>query len=116
MGRNISRSSITRSNQDKSYHIFDEYAYFLINETKQKRATYIFKLGDNVCAFDSMTIDLCLSVFWWTKFRKKKDGIKVHTLYDVETLIPAFFHISESAEYDSVAMKEILYDWLLLYL
>ncbi len=41
-------------------------------------------------SFDS-TIDLCLSVFWWARFRKRKGGVKVHFLYDVETQIPAFF-------------------------
>ena len=56
------------------------------------------------------TIDLCLAVFWWAKFRKKKGGIKVHTLYDVETQIPAFIHITEAAVHDSKAMKEIPYE------
>ncbi|MDM1384657.1 IS4 family transposase, partial [Myroides marinus] len=64
----------------------------------------------NVYAFDSTTIDLCLSVFWWAKFRKKKGGIKVHTLYDVETQIPTFFHITTASEHDSKAMKEIPYE------
>lgn len=69
-----------------------------------------FKLGGNVYAFDSTTIDLCLSVFWWAKFRKKKGGIKVHTLYDVETQIPAFFHITEASVHDSKVMIEIPYE------
>ena len=110
IGRNVSRSSLSRANQDRDYHIFEEYAYYLINEARQKRATEIFKLGGNIYAFDSTTIDLCLAVFWWAKFRKKKGGIKVHTLYDVETQIPAFFHITEAAVHDSKAMKEIPYE------
>lgn len=110
MGRNVSRSSLARANQDRDYHIFEEYAYYLVNEARQKRVTDIFKLGGNVYAFDSTTIDLCLSVFWWAKFRKKKGGIKVHTLYDVETQIPAFFHITEASVHDSKAMSEILYE------
>ena len=110
IGRNVSRSSLARANQDRDYHIFEEYAYYLINEARQKRATEIFKLSGNIYAFDSTTIDLCLAVFWWAKFRKKKGGIKVHTLYDVETQIPAFFHITEAAVHDSKAMKEIPYE------
>ena len=110
IGRNVSRSSLARANQDRDYHIFEEYAYYLINEARQKRATEIFKLGGNIYAFDSTTIDLCLAVFWWAKFRKKKGGIKVHTLYDVETQIPAFIHITEAAVHDSKAMKEIPYE------
>lgn len=110
MGRNVSRSSLARANQDRDYHIFEEYAYYLVNEARQKRVTDIFKLGGNIYAFDSTTIDLCLSVFWWAKFRKKKGGIKVHTLYDVETQIPAFFHITEASIHDSKAMSEIPYE------
>ena len=110
MGRNVSRSSLARANQDRDYHIFEEYAYYLVNEARQKRVTDIFKLGGNVYAFDSTTIDLCLSVFLWAKFRKKKGGIKVHTLYDVETQIPAFFHITEASVHDSKVMNEFPYE------
>ncbi len=81
-----------------------------VSEARQKCANHIFKLGGNVYAFDSTTIDLCLSVFWWAKFRKKKGGIKVHTLYDVETQIPAFFHITEASVHDSKVMIEIPYE------
>ena len=49
-----------------------------------------------VCAFDSSSIDLCLSVFWWAKFRKAKGGIKLHTLFDITTQIPAFVHITSA--------------------
>jgi len=110
MGKNVSRSSLARANQDRDYHIFEEYAYYLVNRARETRSTNIFELGGNVYAFDSTTIDLCLSVFWWAKFRRRKGGIKVHTLYDVETQIPAFFHITEASVHDSKAMKEILYE------
>jgi hypothetical protein len=110
MGRNVSKSSLARANQDRDYRIFEAYAYYLVNQAREKRATNIFNLGGNIYAFDSTTIDLCLSVFWWAKFRKKKGGIKVHTLYDVETQIPAFFHITEASVHDSRAMREIPYE------
>ncbi|MEG1721958.1 MAG: IS4 family transposase [Bacteroidales bacterium] len=110
MGRNVSKSSLSRANQDRDYHIFEEFAYYLVNEARLKRVNRIFKLEGNVYAFDSTTIDLCLSVFWWAKFRKKKGGIKVHTLYDVETQIPAFFHITHVSIHDSKVMKYISYE------
>ena len=106
----VSKSSLARANQDRDYHIFEAYAYYLVSEARQKRVNHIFKLGGNVYAFDSTTVDLCLSVFWWAKFRKKKGGIKVHTLYDVETQIPAFFHITEASIHDSKAMIEVPYE------
>lgn len=110
MGRNVSRSSLARANQERNHRIFEEYAYFLLNEARQKRKIDIFKLEGNVYAFDSTTIDLCLAVFWWAKFRKNKGGVKIHVLYDVETQIPAFFHITEASAHDSRAMKEIPYE------
>ncbi len=69
MGKNVSKSSLARANQDRDYHIFEEYAYYLVSEARQKCANHIFKLGGNVYAFDSTTIDLCLSVFWWAKVK-----------------------------------------------
>jgi hypothetical protein len=110
MGKNVSKSSLARANQNRDYHIFEEFAYYLVNEARQKRVSDIFELGGNVYAFDSTTVDLCLAVFWWARFRKKKGGIKVHTLYDIETQIPAFFHITEASVHDSTAMKEIPYE------
>lgn len=110
MGKNVSKSSLVRANQDRDYHIFEEYVYYLVGEARQKRVNHIFKLGGNIYAFDSTTIDLWLSVFWWAKFRKKKGDIKVHTLFDVETQIPAFFHITEASVHDLKEMIEILYE------
>ena len=110
MCKNVSKSSLSRANQDRDYHIFEEYAYCLVSEARQKRINHIFKLGCNVYAFDSTTVDLGLSVFWWAKFRKKKGGVKVHTLYDAETQIPAFFHITEASIHDSKAMIEVPYE------
>jgi hypothetical protein len=63
-----------------------------------------------VYAFDSSTIDLCLSVFWWAKFRKAKGGIKLHTLFDITTQIPAFIHITEAKVNDVNAMDLIPYE------
>ncbi|MBB3186129.1 hypothetical protein FHX64_000292 [Microbacter margulisiae] len=74
-GKNVSKSSLARANQDRDYHIFEEYACYLINDEREKRVSDIFKLGGNVYAFDSTTIDLCLSAFWWAKFRAESKCI-----------------------------------------
>lgn len=110
LGKHVSKTNLAYANSNRDYRIFEEYAYYLIAEARKKRATDIFQLGGNVYAFDSTTIDLCLSVFWWAKFRKHKGGIKVHTLYDVETQVPAFFHITEAAVHDSKVMSVIPYE------
>lgn len=63
LGKNVSKSSLARANQDRDYRIFEEFAYYLVNEARRKRVSDIFKLGRNVYAFDSTTIDRCLFVF-----------------------------------------------------
>ncbi len=110
LGKHVTRSNLAKANQNRDYHIFEAYAYSMVEKARLKRKTDIFKHGGNVYAFDSTTIDLCLSVFWWAKFRKKKGGIKIHTLYDIETQIPAFFHITTASVHDSKAMSEIPYE------
>lgn len=109
-GKNVSNTNLAYANSTRGYHIFEDYAYYLVAQARKKRATDIFQLGGNIYAFDSTTIDLCLSVFWWAKFRRRKGGIKVHTLYDIETSVPAFFHITEAAVHDSKAMAVIPYE------
>ena len=109
-GKHVTKSNLAKANQNRDCRIFEEFAYFLVAEARSKRITDIFKLGGSIYAFDSTTIDLCLSVFWWAKFRKHKGGIKIHMLYDIETQVPAFFHITEAAVNDVRAMDEIPYE------
>jgi hypothetical protein len=107
VGKQVTKTTLARANQDRDCRIFEDFAYHMIAEAQRKRATDIFKLSGNVYAFDSTTIDLCLSVFWWAKFRKKKGGVKAHVLYDVEAQVPKFFHITNASVHDSKVMKEI---------
>ena len=109
-GVNVTRSNLSKANQNRDYRIFEEFAYFMVDQARAKRINDVFKIGGNVYAFDSTTIDLCLSVFWWAKFRKTKGGIKVHTLYDLETQIPAFFHITTASVHDMNVMDKIPYE------
>lgn len=109
-GKHASKSTLADANANRDYRIFEEFAYRVMVEARQCRATEIFKLGGKVYAFDSSTIDLCLSVFSWALFRKKKGGIKLHTLYDIETQIPTFFHITPARNHDTRAMDAIPYE------
>lgn len=72
LGKHVTRSNLSKANTNRDCRIFEEYAYYLVNEARRKRVTDIFKLDGSVYAFDSTTISLCLDVFWWTKFRKHK--------------------------------------------
>ena len=106
----IAKTTFASANQNRDYRIFEDFAFYMMEQARKKRVTDIFKLKGNVYAFDSTTIPLCLSVFWWAKFRKKKGGVKAHVLYDLESQVPAFFHISTASVYDSKTMKEIPYE------
>lgn len=82
----------------------------MIDIAQKKRLTKEFEIEGRYYAFDSTTIDLCLSLFWWAKFRKTKSGIKMHTLFDIATQIPTFIHITEAKVHDTNAMDEIPYE------
>ena len=109
-GKHVTKSNLAKANQNRDYRIFEDFAYFLVDEARRKCAVDIFKLAGNIYAFDSKTIDLCLDVFWWARFRKHKGGIKIHTLYDIETQIPTFFHITSAKVNDVNAMDVIPYE------
>jgi len=110
LGKNVTRSNLSKANENRNSKIFEEFAYYLIDIARNKLKNENFEVKGNVYAFDSSTIDLCLNVFWWAKFRKAKGGIKLHTLYDITTQIPAFIHITAATVNDVNAMDYIPYE------
>lgn len=110
VGKHVTRSNLAKANENRDYRIFEDFAFHMISEARKKRVNDIFKLNGNVYAFDSTTIDLCLKLFPWTNFSTYKGGIKIHTLYDVETQVPAFIHITEAKINDVRAMDVITYE------
>ena len=110
VGKHVTRSNLAKANENRDYRIFEDFAFHMISEARKKRVNDIFKLNGNVYAFDSTTIDLCLKLFPWANFRTYKGGIKIHTLYDVETQVPAFIHITEAKINDVRAMDVITYE------
>lgn len=110
VGKHVTRSNLAKANENRDYCIFEDFAFHMISEARKKRVNDIFKLNGNVYAFDSTTIDLCLKLFPWANFSTYKGGIKIHTLYDVETQVPAFIHITEAKINDVRAMDVITYE------
>lgn len=110
VGKHVTRSNLAKANENRDYRIFEDFAFYMISEARKKRVNDIFKLNGNVYAFDSTTINLCLKLFPWANFRTHKGGIKIHTLYDVETQVPAFIHITEAKINDVRAMDVIPYE------
>lgn len=109
-GKHAAKSTLADANTKRDYRIFEEFAYKVISEAQRCRIVDIFKLNRNVYAFDSTTVDLCLSTFEWALFGKRKGEIKIHTLYDLETQIPIFFHITPAKVHDTKAMDFIPYE------
>ena len=109
-GSSVTRSNFAKANENRNSKIFEEFAYYLIEIARRKNANDDFEIKGKIYAFDSTTIDLCLNVFWWAKFRRAKGGIKLHTLYDVVTQIPAFVHITAASVNDMNAMDVIPYE------
>jgi hypothetical protein len=112
-GKGTSRSNFANANEKRDCRIFEEYAFYLIDLARKSSIVdqdFQLNIDGNIYAFDSTTIDLCLSVFWWAKFRTTKGGIKLHTLYDVKTSIPSFIHVSTASVNDMNALDLLYYE------
>jgi len=107
----VSRSTLADANEKRDWRIYADFAQILI---KQARPLYIedndFRVDlDNVVyAFDSTTIDLCLSLFPWAKFRQQKGAVKMHTLLDLRGSIPVFIDITEGSVHDVKSLDAML--------
>jgi len=112
-GKNVSRTNLAIANEQRNYCIYESFAFEMIAIARScvtDEIDFTLLITGNVYAFDSTTIDLCLNVFWWAGFRKAKGAIKIHTLYDVKTSIPAFVYITEGNVHDVNALDELTYE------
>jgi hypothetical protein len=93
----VARSTLADANERRDWRIYAEFAQRLIVRARALYAADSFgvELAHTVYALDATTIDLCLSVFPWAKFRTAKAAVKLHTLLDLRGSIPSFIHISD---------------------
>ena len=111
MGRKpITKTTLASANQKRDYRIFEDFAFYMMKEACEKRATNLMNIPGKKYAFDSTTIPLCLATFPWAKFRQKKGGVKAHVLYDVEAQVPSFYTVTTASRHDSTAMSVIPYE------
>ncbi len=110
-GKSVTRSNLSKANEVREVRIFQEFAERMVEMARKKRdGIKEFFIKNKVYAFDSSTISLCLSVYWWTKLHHGKGGVKLHELYDVKTDIPAFSVITDASVHDSKVMDQIPYE------
>jgi hypothetical protein len=107
--RAIARSTLADANETHDWRIFADFAQHLIGIARPlyARDALGVDLDASLYALDSTTIDLCLALFPWAKFRKEKAAVKMHTLLDLHGNIPAFMHVSDGKLHDVHALDRI---------
>jgi IS4 transposase len=93
----ISKSTLADANNQRSWHIYADFAQVLIHRARKLYLNEPFgvELKQTAYALDATTIDLCLSLFPWARFRKSKAAVKLHALLDLRGSIPSFIEITD---------------------
>jgi hypothetical protein len=106
----IRRSTLADANESRDWRIYAEFAQRLIAQARRLYAdeSLGMDLTNTVYALDSTTIDLCMSVFPWARFRSTKSAVKMHTLLDLRGNIPSFIHISDGKLHDVHALDMLI--------
>ena len=107
---NVSRNTLANANEHRDWRIYADFAQVLIGKARTLYANEDFgiQLNREVYALDSTTIDLCLSLFPWAKFRKHKAAVKIHTLMDLKGSIPTFIRITDGKVHDVNILDELI--------
>jgi len=105
----IARNTLAIANEKRDWRIYADFANVLINIARKLYAhdDFAVAIKQTTYAFDSTTIDLCLSLFPWARFRKRKGAIKFHTLIDLRGNIPCFIYITEGKVHDVNALDKL---------
>jgi hypothetical protein len=106
----VARSNLADANESHDWRIFADFAQVLISIARPLYAhdPIGVDLDQSLYALDSTTIDLCLSLFPWARFRKHKAAVKMHTLLDLHGNIPTFIEITDGAVHDVNILDEII--------
>ena len=115
---NIARNTLARANETRDWRIYADFAQVLISTARELYAKDDFglELKNTVYALDATTIDLCLSLFPWAKFRKHKGAVKLHTLLDLRGSIPTLIIITDGKVHDVNILDELLFEPAAIYL
>jgi len=102
----IRRSTLSEANNRRDYKIFERLFYIMLDKTIKLTPKHKFRFNNEIYSIDSTTIDLCLSMFDWAKFRKRKGAVKIHTKLNLSGNIPDFLTITDGKCSDIRALKE----------
>jgi len=108
----VARSTLADANEKRSWEIYSDFAHILIREAVELYAEEEFgkELKQVAYALDSTTIDLCLSLFPWAKFRRHKAAVKLHTLLDLRGCIPTLVIITSGKVHDVNILAQLVYE------
>ena len=106
----VSRNTLAHANQTRDWRIYADFAQVLITKARRLYAADSFgiELDQAVYALDSTTIDLCLALFPWAEFRKRKGAVKLHTLLDLRGNIPSVIIITTGKIHDVNILDELI--------
>ena len=106
----VARSTLADANETRDWRIYADFAQILISKAKALYVNEDFgvELDNTVYALDATTIDLCLSLFPWARFRKTKGAVKMHTLLNLRGSIPEFIHISDGKMADVLVLDMLI--------
>jgi hypothetical protein len=102
----VHKSTLSDANTKRDYRIFEETFYHLLARCKDLTPKHKFRFKNPLYTIDATTIDLCLSLFPWAKFRKSKGAIKMHCLYDHSGALPSFLTVTDGKRHDVRVVKE----------
>ncbi len=102
----VCRSTLADANNRRDFRIFEELFYHLLGRCKNLTPKHKFRFKNPLYSLDASTIDLCLSVFPWAKFRKTKGAIKLHCQYDHSGALPSFMVITDGKHHEARVVKE----------
>ncbi len=114
----VNRSTLAEANETRNWRIYADFAQVLLNKARQLYLTdgLGVEISNAVYALDATTIDLCVNVFWWAKFRTTKAAIKLHTLLDLRGNLPTFISITDGKTHDVNILDELIFEPLAIYL
>ena len=106
----VSRATLADANEARDWRIYRDLAQVLIARARDlyRDATFGVELCETVYAFDSTTVDLCLSLFPWAQFRRRKSAVKLHTLLDVRGSIPTSVYVTGGQVHDVNLLDQLL--------